>query len=72
VRRPAAPARPAAAGGGPAAGGMRRGTKVRHPTLGSGVVMETEGEGPNGRITVYFERFGKRKLIAQYAKLEMV
>ena len=73
VGRPTAPARPAAAGGGATLpGGLRRGVKVRHPTLGSGVVMEIEGEGPNGRLTVYFERFGKRKLIAQYAKLEVV
>jgi len=45
---------------------------VRHPTLGQGVVMEVEGDGPMGRVTVYFERFGKRKLVAQYAKLEPV
>jgi len=32
--------------------------------------MEVEGEGPTGRITVYFEKFGKRKLVAQFAKLE--
>jgi DNA helicase-2/ATP-dependent DNA helicase PcrA len=65
----APPARPGAA---PAAGGLRRGTRVRHPTLGRGVVMEVEGDGPTGRITVYFEKFGKRKLVAQYAKLEPV
>jgi hypothetical protein len=34
--------------------------------------MEIEGDGPNGRLTVYFERFGKRKLVAQFAKLEVV
>jgi DNA helicase-2/ATP-dependent DNA helicase PcrA len=54
------------------AGGLRRGTKVRHPTLGNGVVMDVEGDGPNGRVTVYFERFGKRKLVTQFAKLEPV
>jgi DNA helicase-2/ATP-dependent DNA helicase PcrA len=75
VNRPlAAPSRPAseAARGGASIGGLRRGTRVRHPTLGQGVVMEVEGEGPTGRLTVYFERFGKRKLVAQYAKLEPV
>jgi DNA helicase-2/ATP-dependent DNA helicase PcrA len=71
----AAPARPAAATpagprGGVDGGSLRRGTRVRHPTLGAGVVMELEGEGPTGRITVYFERFGKRKLVTQFAKLE--
>ncbi len=53
-------------------GGVRRGTKVRHPTLGPGTVMDIEGDGPTGRITVYFEKFGKRKLVAQFAKLEPV
>ena len=74
VGRPAAPSRPSgtAAAGAPLPGGLRRGTKVRHPTLGAGVVMEIEGDGPAGRITVYFERFGKRKLVAQFAKLEVV
>jgi hypothetical protein len=75
VGRPLAPSRPAsepARAGGVTAGGLRRGTKVRHPTLGAGVVMEVEGDGPSGRLTVYFERFGKRKLVAQYAKLEPI
>ena len=54
------------------AGGLRRGTKVRHPTLGQGTVMDIEGDGPTGRITVYFEKFGKRKLVAQFAKLEPI
>jgi DNA helicase-2/ATP-dependent DNA helicase PcrA len=61
--------RPPAGGG---AAGLRRGTKVRHATLGQGTVMEVEGDGPSGRITVYFERFGKRKLVTQYAKLEPI
>ena len=52
------------------AGGLRRGTRVRHATLGQGVVMDVEGDGPTGRITVYFEKFGKRKLVSQFAKLE--
>ena len=46
--------------------------QVRHPTLGQGVVMDVEGEGPTGRLTVYFEKFGKRKLVAQFAKLEPI
>jgi DNA helicase-2/ATP-dependent DNA helicase PcrA len=52
--------------------GLSRGMRVRHPTLGSGVVMEVEGEGPTGRFTVYFDKFGKRKLVAQFAKLEPI
>ena len=67
--RPPAPAASRESGG---AAGVRRGMRVRHPTLGQGVVMDVEGEGPTGRITVYFERFGKRKLVAQFAKLEPI
>ncbi|HXT52253.1 MAG TPA: 3'-5' exonuclease, partial [Thermoanaerobaculia bacterium] len=70
ISRPAAV--PSGRTGAVGAGGLRRGAKVRHPTLGQGTVMEVEGEGPTGRITVYFEKFGKRKLVSQFAKLEPV
>ena len=53
-------------------GGVRKGSQVRHPTLGSGVVLETEGEGEAMKITVYFERSGKRRLVAKYANLELL
>jgi DNA helicase-2/ATP-dependent DNA helicase PcrA len=46
-----------------------RGERVQHPVLGQGVVMETEGAEDDLKITVYFERAGKRKLIARYAGL---
>ena len=49
--------------------GMRPGTKVVHPTLGAGVVLDAEA-GPEGRLTVFFERAGKRRLVAQYANLK--
>ena len=47
-----------------------RGRRVRHPVLGDGVVLEQEGEGEMSKLTVYFDRVGKRKLIAKYAGLE--
>jgi DNA helicase-2/ATP-dependent DNA helicase PcrA len=50
---------------------VTRGARVRHPTLGRGSVMSLEGSGDDARITVYFERWGKRKLVARYAKLEV-
>jgi DNA helicase-2/ATP-dependent DNA helicase PcrA len=49
---------------------LRRGGRVRHPTLGHGVVLELEGHGEDAKITVYFEKAGKRKLIARFANLE--
>jgi len=61
---PAAPAAPRRA--------IKRGSRVRHPTLGPGVVLEMEGEGDEARLTVYFEKSGKRKLVAKFANLEML
>ncbi|MCB1056937.1 MAG: UvrD-helicase domain-containing protein [Acidobacteria bacterium] len=51
---------------------LRRGSRVRHPTLGAGVVLELDGEGDQMKIGVFFERAGKRKLIARYANLELL
>ncbi|MFY9824772.1 MAG: hypothetical protein WAM82_25565, partial [Thermoanaerobaculia bacterium] len=48
------------------------GSRVRHPTLGPGVVLEFEGEGDEARLTVFFEKSGKRKLVAKFANLEML
>ena len=58
----------------PAAGtrGPKRGSRVRHPTLGQGVVLELEGEGDDAKFTIFFERAGKKKLIARYATLELL
>jgi DNA helicase-2/ATP-dependent DNA helicase PcrA len=51
---------------------VRRGSRVRHPTLGQGVVLELEGSGDDAKITVFFEKAGKRKLVARFANLEML
>jgi DNA helicase-2/ATP-dependent DNA helicase PcrA len=51
---------------------FKRGARVRHAHLGEGTVMDTEGDGEMMKITVYFERAGKRKLVAKYAGLEAV
>ncbi len=51
---------------------LKRGSRVRHPTLGPGVVLEMEGQGEDMRLTVFFERAGKRKLVAKFANLEML
>jgi DNA helicase-2/ATP-dependent DNA helicase PcrA len=54
----------------PPARGPKRGARVRHPTLGPGVVMEVEGDGDDAKLTVFFERAGKKRLVARYAALE--
>jgi DNA helicase-2/ATP-dependent DNA helicase PcrA len=51
---------------------LRRGSRVRHPTLGHGVVLDLEGQGEEAKITVFFDKTGKRKLIARFANLEML
>jgi hypothetical protein len=51
---------------------VRRGSRVRHPTLGEGVVLEVEGSAANGKLTVYFDLVGKRRLAARYANLELL
>lgn len=51
---------------------VKRGSRVRHPTLGQGVVLEMDGQGDDAKITVFFDKAGKRKLVAKFANLEML
>ncbi|HUU50566.1 MAG TPA: UvrD-helicase domain-containing protein [Nitrospinota bacterium] len=46
------------------------GKKVCHPKFGVGVVSASEGEEENLKLTVSFQGFGKRKLMAKYASLK--
>lgn len=55
-----------------AGGAVQRGSRVRHPTLGEGVVLEVEGDVTTGKLTVYFDLVGKRRLAAKYANLELL
>lgn len=50
----------------------RPGALVRHAHFGAGVVLEVRGSGGRARITVRFERFGDKQLMAEYARLEEV
>jgi len=49
--------------------GFPRGARVRHPTYGSGVVLQQEGSGDEARLTVFFDRAGKKKFVAKFADL---
>jgi DNA helicase-2/ATP-dependent DNA helicase PcrA len=73
---PAAPGamstRELAARGEATARAVRRGSRVRHPSLGEGIVLDLDGEGEQAKLTVYFQRAGKRKLVARYANLELL
>jgi DNA helicase-2/ATP-dependent DNA helicase PcrA len=68
--------RPAFTSRGPAAEspvtGMRMGSRVRHTKFGDGVVLNFEGNGPQARIQVNFERQGTKWLMLSYANLEVV
>jgi ATP-dependent DNA helicase UvrD/PcrA len=50
-------------------GDLRRGRRVRHPRYGIGTILSQEGSGDDTRLTVYFERAGKKKFVARYADL---
>ena len=51
---------------------MRMGSRVRHSKFGDGVVLNFEGNGPQARIQVNFERQGTKWLMLSYANLEVM
>ncbi len=55
-----------------AAPAFRTGGRVHHPKFGFGIVLGTEGAGDDLKVTVSFNRFGRKKLVAKIAKLESV
>ena len=56
----------------PRSGELRRGSRVRHDLFGDGVILQMEGSGPDAKLTVFFERAGKKKFVAKYAKLTRI
>ncbi len=53
----------------PTASGFRRGARVVHPEYGPGVVLTIEGSGDEEKLTVFFDRGGRRKFVARFANL---
>ncbi len=53
----------------PSASGFRRGSMVTHPEYGKGVVLSVEGSGDTERLTIHFERAGRKKFLARFANL---
>jgi len=49
--------------------GFRKGDRVRHPKYGEGVVYLREGDGEDAKVTVQFQSYGLKKLVAKYAQL---
>jgi len=48
---------------------LKRGQRVRHSQFGDGTILTMEGDGPDAKLTVYFDGAGSKKFIAKYAKL---
>lgn len=43
---------------------------MRHPTFGSGVILQVQGTDAQTRLVVFFDRAGRKTLIPSLAKLE--
>jgi DNA helicase-2/ATP-dependent DNA helicase PcrA len=52
------------------ADGWRPGLKVRHPSFGTGVILQVQGSGAQTRVVVYFDGAGRKTLIPAIARLE--
>ena len=48
------------------------GRSVRHPKFGDGVILGCEGSGPNAQVRINFASVGEKRLVAQYARLELL
>ncbi len=71
VFRPAlAPMAPSPFATNASAGTFSLGQRVVHPKFGEGVVLNSEGRGPQARIQVNFSGVGAKWLVLAYARLE--
>ncbi|MDH3381432.1 MAG: UvrD-helicase domain-containing protein, partial [Flavobacteriaceae bacterium] len=48
------------------------GNFVFHETFGKGEVLNIEGAGPNSKAEIKFEKVGVKKLLLQFAKLQLI
>lgn len=48
------------------------GITVEHQKFGRGKVLNIEGQGPNKKVTVFFQAVGQKQLLLQYAKLKII
>ena len=55
-----------------AEGPLRPGALVHHDKFGDGKVVDASGSGPDRKVTVVFWKAGRKRLVAQYAKLQIV
>jgi DNA helicase-2/ATP-dependent DNA helicase PcrA len=50
--------------------GLGKGSRVRHPKYGEGVIFAREGDGEDAKLTVQFSSHGMKKLVEKFAQLE--
>lgn len=62
--------KPAAKPGARAAAGWKLGDRVVHPTFGRGTIQRIDNTANGRKLTIYFERFGLRRLMDHLADLE--
>ncbi len=48
------------------------GTRVRHAKYGQGLIIKREGDGEDAKLTINFQGFGTKKMIAKFAGLEKI
>src|SRR5207245_1032070 len=51
---------------------FRRGQMVRHPTFGVGQIADLSNSGAQTRAVIDFKKAGRKTLILEYARLEVV
>lgn len=51
---------------------LQSGMKVLHERFGEGKVLNIEGNPPNQKATVFFQKFGQKQLLLKFAKLQIV
>ena len=49
---------------------FRAGQRVRHPTFGEGIVIESRLQRDDEEVSVVFEDAGIKRLLASFARLE--
>ena len=51
---------------------LEPGMRVRHPSWGEGIVEAVEGRGEGLKLTIRFRGGVRKKVLAAYAKLELL
>ena len=50
--------------------GLNKGSRVRHPKYGEGLIVDRLGDGEDAKLTVQFQGHGVKKLVEKFAQLE--